>query len=183
MMTTSYYVFSTAIGAGGVAWSTTGITGVQLPEPDEARVRARLRRRFPDAVEQAPTVPIKAAIERMARLLDGHTSDDLADIELDLARLPEFARQVYVVARRIPPGETRTYGQLATELGDPLLARDVGQALARNPCPIIVPCHRVLAADGKLGGFSAAGGVATKQRLLEIEQANAAWQMPLLSPS
>jgi methylated-DNA-[protein]-cysteine S-methyltransferase len=179
MTTTSYCVFDTAIGAGGVAWNTTGVTGVQLPEPDAARVRARLRRRFPDAVERAPTAPIQAAIERIARLLDGDTSDDLADIELDLTRAPEFAQQVYAVARRIAPGETRTYGQVATELGDPLLARDVGQALARNPCPIIVPCHRVLAAGGKLGGFSAAGGVQTKQRLLAIERARIAWQLPL----
>jgi methylated-DNA-[protein]-cysteine S-methyltransferase len=94
--------------------------------------------------------------------------------------VPLFARQVYEVVRTIPPGQTLSYGQVATRLGEPRLAREVGQALARNPYPIVVPCQRVLAADGKLGGFSASGGVATKQRLLLIEQANVAWQMPLL---
>jgi methylated-DNA-[protein]-cysteine S-methyltransferase len=84
------------------------------------------------------------------------------------------------VARTIAAGETLTYGQIATRLGEPRLAREVGQALARNPFPIIVPCHRVLAAGGKLGGFSASGGVATKQRLLSIERANVAWQLPLM---
>jgi methylated-DNA-[protein]-cysteine S-methyltransferase len=178
-MTQHFWLFETAIGTGGVTWGEAGITGVQLPEMDVGHVRARLRRRFPDAVETTPPSAIQAAIERIVALLSGKQSDDLAGIELDLTRVPEFARQVYAVARRIPPGETRTYGQVAAELGDPLLARDVGQALARNPCPIIVPCHRVLAAGGKLGGFSAAGGVQTKQRLLAIEGANVPWQLPL----
>jgi methylated-DNA-[protein]-cysteine S-methyltransferase len=90
-----------------------------------------------------------------------------------------FEQRVYEVARTIPAGQTLTYGQIATRLGDRLLARDVGQALGRNQFPIVVPCHRVLAASGKLGGFSAPGGVATKQRLLEIEQANVSWQLSL----
>jgi methylated-DNA-[protein]-cysteine S-methyltransferase len=178
-MTHHFSLFQTAIGTGGVAWGDSGISGVQLPERDEGHVRARLRRRFAGAVESAPPPVIQAAIERIVGLLSGEHADDLAGIELDLTRVPEFAQQVYAVARRIPPGETRTYGQVATELGDPLLAREVGQALARNPCPIVVPCHRVLAAGGKLGGFSAAGGVQTKQRLLAIERANVAWQLPL----
>ena len=96
-----------------------------------------------------------------------------------MQRVPELAQRVYAVARTIRPGQTLTYGDIAKQLGDPLLARDVGQALARNPFPMIVPCHRVVAAGGKLGGFSAAGGVATKQRLLAIERAQVAWQLPL----
>jgi methylated-DNA-[protein]-cysteine S-methyltransferase len=178
-MTQHFWLFQTTIGTGGVTWGEAGITGVQLPETDVAHVRVRLRRRFPGVVETTPPPAIQAAIERIVALLSGERTDDLAGIELDLTRVPEFAREVYAVARRIRPGETRTYGQVATELGDPLLARDVGQALARNPFPIIVPCHRVLAAGGKLGGFSAAGGVQTKQRLLAIERANVAWQLPL----
>ena len=103
----------------------------------------------------------------------------LSRIRLDLEGVPSFERQVYEVARTIPAGETVTYGQIATRLGDSRAAREVGQALARNPFPIVVPCHRVVAAGGKLGGFSARGGLATKQRLLSIERANVSWQLPL----
>ncbi len=178
-MTSSYCLFETALGAGGVAWGEAGITGVQLPEPDARTIHARLRRRFPAATESRPTPDVQAAVEAMAALLRGEAVD-LSMVRLDMARVPEFARRVYGVARTIRAGETLTYGQIASRLGEPpQMARDVGQALARNPYPIIVPCHRVLAADGKLGGFSAAGGVATKQRLLDIEHANVAWQLPL----
>lgn len=181
-MTTSFSMFETTIGAGGIAWGDDGITGVQLPEPEAAQVRARLRRRFPDAREVAPPPAIGAVIERISALLRGEAAD-LSDVPLDTARVPEFARRVYAVAQTIPAGQTLTYGQIASRLGEPRMAREVGQALARNPYPIVVPCHRVLAAGGKLGGFSAAGGVATKQRLLSIERASAAWQLPLLPVS
>jgi methylated-DNA-[protein]-cysteine S-methyltransferase len=179
-MTSSFCIFETAIGAGGIAWRDSGITGVQLPEADAQRVRARLRRRFPGAIEAEPTAAVQEAIDRMAAVLRGE-GGDLRGIELDVQRVPEFARRVYEVARQIPAGETLTYGQIAARLGEPRMAREVGQALARNPYPLVVPCHRVLAAGGKLGGFSAAGGVATKQRLLEIERASVAWQLPLLA--
>jgi methylated-DNA-[protein]-cysteine S-methyltransferase len=179
-MTTSFMVFETALGAGGIAWGDGGITGVQLPEPDAERVRARLRRRFPGAREEdQPPNAIEQVIGRIKALLDGEKVD-LSGVELDLERVPEFARRVYAVARTIPAGETMTYGEIAKRLQEePQAAKDVGQALARNPYPIIVPCHRVVAAGGKLGGFSAAGGVATKQRLLDIEHAKAVWQLPL----
>ncbi len=126
-----------------------------------------------------PPPEIQLAIERIYTLLQGQSSD-LSGIRLDMERVPVFERRVYEVARTIAPGETLTYGQIAGRLGEPRLAREVGQALAHNPFPIIVPCHRVLAAGGKLGGFSASGGVATKQRLLSIERANVAWQLPLV---
>jgi methylated-DNA-[protein]-cysteine S-methyltransferase len=96
---------------------------------------------------------------------------DLSHVRIDLERVPEFNRRVYDVARTIGPGKTLSYGEIAERLGDRLLARDVGQALGQNPIPIIVPCHRVLAAGGKMGGFSAPGGAATKLRLLSIEGA------------
>jgi methylated-DNA-[protein]-cysteine S-methyltransferase len=96
---------------------------------------------------------------------------DLAHIAVDDSSVPDFNRRVYAVARKIPPGQTKSYGDIARALGDPLLARDVGQALGQNPTPIIVPCHRVLAANGKSGGFSAPGGVDTKMRVLTIEGA------------
>jgi methylated-DNA-[protein]-cysteine S-methyltransferase len=172
-------LFNTPIGTGAVVWSDSGIAGVQLPEGDPARVRARVRRRFPGLVEAAPPASIKQAIQSMCALLRGEAGD-LATVELDMERVPEFAQRVYEVARTVGPGETISYGQIASRLGEPHMAREVGQALARNPFPLVVPCHRVLAANGKLGGFSAAGGVATKQRLLEIERANVAWQLPLV---
>ena len=177
-MPLTYCVFDTAMGAGGIAWGERGVIGIQLPEPDPSRVRGRLRRRFPNSSESAPSGEIEQAIERIRALLSG-TPVDLTRVPLDMSAVDPFERRVYAVARTIPPGRTLTYGQIAARLGDRLLARDVGQALGRNPFPIVVPCHRVLAAGGKLGGFSAPGGIATKQRLLAIEQANVNWQLSL----
>jgi methylated-DNA-[protein]-cysteine S-methyltransferase len=133
---------------------------------------------LPGSRESAPPPDVEQAIERIRALLSG-SAVDLASVPLDMSAVNPFERRVYDVARTIPPGQTLTYGQIAARLGDPLLARDVGQALGRNPFPIVVPCHRVLAAGGKLGGFSAPGGVATKQRLLAIEQAHVSWQLSL----
>jgi methylated-DNA-[protein]-cysteine S-methyltransferase len=173
-----YCVFDTAIGSGGIAWGDRGVVGIQLPEPDRARVRERLRRRYPASLECAPSSEIEQAIERIRALLNG-SPVDLSSVPLDMSMLEPFERHVYTLARQIPPGQTLTYGQIAVQLGDARLARDVGQALGRNPFPIVVPCHRVLAAGGKLGGFSAPGGVATKRRLLAIERANVSWQLSL----
>ena len=114
--------------------------------------------------------PSSYAIARMVALLEG-AAIDLSDILLDLAEVSEFQRSVYAIAREIPPGRTLTYGDIARQLGDLALSREVGQALGRNPCPIIVPCHRVLAAGDRPGGFSANGGVETKLRMLAIEGA------------
>jgi len=172
-MKTSFTLFPTAIGHCGIAWGERGIVGLWLPETDERRTRARLLRRRPDAVESAPPPGVRAAIEKIVALLSGELRD-LADVALDLDAVPAFHRRVYAVARTIPPGRTLTYGEVASKLGDPRRAREVGQALARNPFPIVVPCHRVLAAHGRSGGFSAPGGVSTKLRLLEIEGARAA---------
>jgi methylated-DNA-[protein]-cysteine S-methyltransferase len=133
--------------------------------------RASIRRAFPGAVAAAPPATIAAAIADVARLLDGDPRD-LDAAELDMNSIPDFDRRVYHVARTIAPGATMTYGAIASALGEePMRARDVGQALARNPFAPIVPCHRVVAAGGRLGGYSAPGGVATKRRLLEVEGA------------
>jgi methylated-DNA-[protein]-cysteine S-methyltransferase len=177
-MSISSCVFDTPIGYGGIAWDDRGVVGLQLPEPDAARVRARLRRHHPSSREAAPPPEVEHAIEGIRALLGGR-SVDLSDVRLNMDTVEPFERRVYELARTIPAGQTLTYGQIATRLGDRLLARDVGQALGHNPFPIVVPCHRVLAANGKLGGFSAPGGVVTKQRLLEIEQANVNWQLSL----
>jgi methylated-DNA-[protein]-cysteine S-methyltransferase len=166
-----FALFDTPVGGCALVWAETGLIGVLLPEASDAATRARVRRRYPGAIEAEPTPAVQEVIGRIRALLGGARDDDLADIELDLAVVPEFNRGVYALARAIRPGCTRSYGELAADLGDPLLARAVGRALGENPFPIIIPCHRVLAAGARSGGFSAPGGTRTKLRLLEIERA------------
>jgi methylated-DNA-[protein]-cysteine S-methyltransferase len=167
---TSYTLFETAIGWAGLAWGDKGLVGAYLPEADRETARKSFLRRFPEAAEAAPTPMVEGTIAAIRALLTGEPAD-LTHVPIDLARVPEFNARVYEIARAIPPGETLTYGEIAVKLGDRLLARDVGAALGRNPWPIVVPCHRVTAAGGKLGGFSARGGVNTKVKLLAIEGA------------
>jgi methylated-DNA-[protein]-cysteine S-methyltransferase len=169
-MTNAFALFETAIGGCAIAWSGSGVLALQLPEADDDRTRARMVRRWPDAREEPPPPAVQHAVDGIVALLSG-TATDLSTVALDMERIPAFDRRVYEVARTIPPGETRTYGDVAARLGEPGAAREVGQALGRNPFAVIVPCHRVIAAGGKTGGFSATGGVTTKLRLLEIERA------------
>jgi len=143
---------------------------VWLPEQTDHLTRARVVRRFPQSLESTPPPFVQHAIEGIIALLEGEARD-LSDVPLDLDDVPEFHRKVYDAARTIKPGTTLSYGEIAARLGEPDSARAVGQALGRNPIPIIVPCHRVLAADGGTGGFSAPGGTSTKLRLLVIEGA------------
>ena len=107
--------------------------------------------------------------------------DHLSDLPLDMERIDPFRRKVYAIARGIPPGETLSYGAIAEKLGDKALARDVGEAMGKNPFPIVVPCHRVVAANGKLGGFSAPGGATTKLKMLAIEGAAVNGQQDLFA--
>jgi methylated-DNA-[protein]-cysteine S-methyltransferase len=165
-----FHLFATAIGDCGIVWNGRGVVGVQLPEKSERATRARIARRFPDAHEAAPPPDIARAIADIVALLAGERKD-LGAIAVDVDGLPEFDRRVYAIARAIPAGGTLSYGEIAAQLGDRQLAREVADALSRNPVPLIVPCHRVLAAGGKMGGFSAPGGVRTKLRLLSIEGA------------
>jgi methylated-DNA-[protein]-cysteine S-methyltransferase len=165
-----FSLFETAIDACAIAWGSRGIVGIQLPESDREGTRTRIARRFPDAIETRPPPGVDLAIRDIVRLLTGEARD-LTRIDLDMSGTPEFHRRVYAVARAIPPGATQTYGEVARRIGDPGAARAVGQALGRNPFPIVVPCHRVLAAGGRPGGFSANGGRLTKLRLLSIERA------------
>ena len=158
MPSSHYLPFDTAIGRCAVAWGPRGITRVWLPEARGA------------ATPGPVPADVLDAVQAMTALLDGEPRD-LSHIALDLDGVPDFHLTVYAVARAIPPGETLTYGEIAARLGDPQLARAVGQAMGANPCPIVVPCHRVLAAGGTLGGFSAPGGAATKERMLRIEGA------------
>jgi methylated-DNA-[protein]-cysteine S-methyltransferase len=165
-----FTLFDTPIGICGIEWGPRGINGVQLPMGSEEKTRARIRQRHGDIAEARPPAEVRHAVEAIVELLSGKPND-LSNVVLDLDGVPEFNRGVYEIARSIPPGKTMTYGDIARRLGGVELSRDVGQALGRNPCPIVVPCHRVLAAGGKPGGFSANGGVATKLKMLAIEGA------------
>lgn len=171
----SYHVFETAIGWAGIAWGLDGLIGAHLPERDAGIVRASFARRHPGVSAAALPESLTTVVEGIQALMRGEKVD-LSAAPLDLSRVPAFNAKVYAIARAIPAGETLTYGEVAEKLGDKLLARDVGAALGKNPWPIIVPCHRVTAAGGKLGGFSARGGAMTKLKLLEIEGAKAAGQ-------
>ncbi|MCC7105920.1 MAG: methylated-DNA--[protein]-cysteine S-methyltransferase [Chloroflexi bacterium] len=171
-------LFDTAIGRCGVVWSEAGLVSVHLPETDDGETRARIRRQFPEASEAVPPAEIRRAIDKIVALLRGEASD-LPRVTLDMEGIPPFHQRVYEVTRTIPPGTTLTYGEVAARLGVPGSARAVGQALGRNPFVIVIPCHRVVPAGGKLGGFSAAGGTATKRRLLSIEGAPVAGTLPL----
>jgi methylated-DNA-[protein]-cysteine S-methyltransferase len=166
----SFAIFDTAIGRCGIIWGARGINGVQLPMGSEEKTRSRIRQAHGELAEATPPPDVQSAIDGIVELLAGKPND-LSDVVLDLDGVPEFNRGVYDIARTIPPGKTMTYGDIARRLGGVELSRDVGQALGRNPCPIVVPCHRVLAAGGKPGGFSANGGVMTKLKMLAIEGA------------
>lgn len=168
MTTRGSTIFATGIGHCGVAWAERGVVGTQLPEGNEHRTRTRMRRRFPEAPETEPPPAVRIAVDGVVALLDGRCPD-LSTVGLDMTGIPDFDRRVYGIVRTIPPGKTLTYGDIAQLLGMPGSAQAVGQAMGRNPFPPLVPCHRVVAAGGKDGGFSANGGVATKRRMLVIE--------------
>ena len=164
-----YYIFETASGFCGIAWNDTGITRVQLPARNAETAERLILRRAPAAEPGVPTAMVTEAIAAMKRYFDGHETD-FSRLKLDLGEKDEFFKRVYAAARRVKWGHTTTYGALAKELGSgPETARDIGQAMAKNPIPLIIPCHRILAAGGKIGGFSAPGGTAAKRRMLELE--------------
>jgi methylated-DNA-[protein]-cysteine S-methyltransferase len=165
-----FTLFDTALGRCGIAWGERGIAAIELPGRDDAGTRRRLRRSVQGATEAAPPEDVAAAIEAIVRLFDGEPAD-LSAVVLDMDGVPEFHQRVYDVARAIPAGETLSYGEIAARLGEPGSAQAVGHALGRNPFPSVVPCHRVLAANGALHGFSAPGGLETKRRMLTIEGA------------
>lgn len=175
-----FAIFDTALGTCGVAWSPRGICGVQLPEADAAATHARIARRHSGAKESVPPPAVQRVIDAIIALLAGRPAQFDA-VALDLRGMPPFNQRVYEMTRAIAAGSTLSYGEIATQLGEPGAARAVGQALGQNPLPIIIPCHRVLAAGHRAGGFSAHGQVATKRRLLEIEGALAAETLPLFS--
>ncbi|WP_395699407.1 methylated-DNA--[protein]-cysteine S-methyltransferase [Aquabacterium sp.] len=163
-------VFDTAIGACGIAWGDEGICGAQLPHASAAGTRQRMRRRFPALAEREPPAEVAALIADIQAQLRGEPRD-LSATRLDWREVPAFHTRVYRIALGIRSGSTLTYGDIAQRLGEPGAARAVGQALGANPFAPIVPCHRVLAAGGRKGGFSAPGGTDTKLKMLLIENA------------
>jgi methylated-DNA-[protein]-cysteine S-methyltransferase len=155
--------FETALGRCGIRWSDSGIIGVLLPSATTSG---------PLVLPEPAVVPVdvRDAIEGIRAVLEGQRRD-LRDIPLDERGIDPFRRRVYAATRDVQPGALVTYGQIARAIGEPDAARDVGAALARNPTPVIVPCHRVVAANGALHGFSAPGGIETKRRMLQLEGA------------
>jgi methylated-DNA-[protein]-cysteine S-methyltransferase len=180
MATVGFTLFDTPIGRCGLAWGADGICDIELPGRTEQATRARLRRIGPDVREMAAPPEVQQAIQAITAMLSGLPAD-LSTIQLNMSAVPEFNRRVYELARTIPPGSTRTYGSIAAALGDPRLAREVGQALGHNPFPIVIPCHRVVAANGRPGGFSAPGGQHTKLRLLALEHTSPNGTLPLFA--
>jgi len=168
--TRGWSLFDTAIGPCALAWSDHAITGAQLPGASAGATRLRMRQRFPATDEAVPPPHAAAVIADIQALLRGEPRD-LSAAPLDFSGVPDFHQRVYRAALAIPPGRTLTYGAIALQLGEPGSARAVGQALGANPFAPIVPCHRVLAAGGRQGGFSAHGGAATKLKMLAIEGA------------
>ncbi|MEM9798033.1 MAG: methylated-DNA--[protein]-cysteine S-methyltransferase [Pseudomonadota bacterium] len=162
-------LFPTPIGACGLAWRGDVIIATRLPDRTPERTLRHLSSRT-GGTDGEPPQAIRAAIRAMTALLEGETPD-LSEIPCDMGAVDALDAAVYGATRAVPPGQTSTYGAIAAGLGDVRLARQVGQALGRNPLPILVPCHRILGADGRLVGFSASGGIETKLRMLEIEGA------------
>lgn len=168
-MQQQYRVFETAGGFCAIAWNGNGITRFQLPTHSAAATERNLRRRLPAAAPGTPPPEVAKVIAAAQRYFAGEQID-FTDVRVDLGAQEEFFRRIYEALRRVGWGRTTTYGTLAKELGaGPEAARDVGQAMAHNPVPLIIPCHRVLAAGGKVGGFSAPGGSTAKLRMLELE--------------
>ncbi|MBX3622688.1 MAG: methylated-DNA--[protein]-cysteine S-methyltransferase [Rhizobacter sp.] len=169
-MSAACTLFDTPIGRCGIAWGPAGLRAFQLPEPHDEGTLRRMARRGGPLPHGTPPPAVQDIMARVTALLHGEPVD-LRDVALDLDGIADFHRRVYAISREILAGQTRTYGEIAAEMGEPSAARAVGQALGANPFAIIVPCHRVLAAGGRSGGFSASGGVATKLRILLIERA------------
>jgi methylated-DNA-[protein]-cysteine S-methyltransferase len=162
-----YHLFETNLGFAGVAWNDTAIVRFRLPDPDGDKADKQFGAK---ATPHEPPPQIAAVVEQAKRYFDGERID-FTPIALDLSNVDPFRRSIYEALRKVGFGETVTYGELAKRVGanEPQAAQDVGVAMARNPVPLIIPCHRVLAAGGKIGGFSAPGRTQTKERMLALE--------------
>jgi methylated-DNA-[protein]-cysteine S-methyltransferase len=175
----AYYLFDTAIGRCGLAWSDAGLCAVQLPEADAQATERRLQRKHGASQESVPTAEVAACTEKMQAYFDG-AEVDFADVALDWSGVTAFNAEVYRLLRAVPYGRMLTYGEMAKRAGQPRGAQAIGAAMGSNPWPIVVPCHRVVAGSGRLGGFSAHGGNVLKRRLLLLEGATHEEEAPLL---
>ncbi|WP_274426630.1 methylated-DNA--[protein]-cysteine S-methyltransferase [Chelativorans sp. YIM 93263] len=165
-----HHVFETAFGFCGIVWSERGVCRFMLPVDAPAPAEEELTKRRSASSAATPSGEIAKTVAAVVRYFEGER-EDFAQTPVDLDGTPPFHQAIYRAARRLAYGETTTYGALATEAGFPKSAQETGVALGRNPIPLIIPCHRILAAGGKLGGFSAPGGTATKQKMLGLEGA------------
>ncbi len=172
-----YHLFDTALGICGIAWSGRGLMRLQLPERDRPATEARLRAH---STASAPSAAVKHLVVALQHYFVGRRCD-FSNVELDLGGVSPFHHTIYNVTRSLDWGQTTSYGDLALRAGSPGSARAVGQAMARNPIPVIIPCHRVLASRKKIGGFSAFGGAITKERLLMLEGISFVAEAPLLA--
>lgn len=175
MAAPSSFIFETSLGFFGICWNAAGLTRLVLPEPDAAAALRRLAGRSggetPALANEADLPPgVASTVDAIRRYAAGETVD-FSEVEIDLAAIDDFRAAIYAAARALPQGVAVTYGELAQRAGYPGMARETGVALGRNPVPLVIPCHRIVAAGGKLGGFSAPGGSATKARLLAHERA------------
>jgi methylated-DNA-[protein]-cysteine S-methyltransferase len=174
-----YCLVDSDIGAIGLAWSEKGVTRLQLPEADCAATERRLQRLLGRAQASDPPASVRRLVGTLQRYCAGGVVD-FATVVLDLAGVSGFAQRVYAAARTIPWGRTASYGELARAMNAPGAARAVGRALGHNPVAIIIPCHRVLAGGGRIGGFSAFGGTSAKRRLLGLEGVGGETEPPLV---
>ncbi len=167
-----YHLFDSAIGICGIGWNEHAVVRFQLPDTEGCDTEGKLKRRSPDARRSDGELPtfVQNAVTELRRYFAGE-KPDFSLIPVDVGHVGEFRRRIYDELRGIGFGETVTYGDLAKRIGEagPEAARGVGQAMGSNPVPVIIPCHRVLAAGNKIGGFSAPGGTATKEKLLALE--------------
>jgi methylated-DNA-[protein]-cysteine S-methyltransferase len=167
---TGHIVFETALGFFGLAWSDAGLTRLCLPQKSREAVERRLLRLdgLPPASEADRPRWVEELIASIRAYAAGETVDFSA-VPVDLAGVDDFRRAIYETARKLAFGDTTTYGELAKRAGHAGLARETGAALGANPVPLVIPCHRILAAGGRIGGFSAPGGSAAKERMLGLE--------------
>ncbi|MCA0278739.1 MAG: methylated-DNA--[protein]-cysteine S-methyltransferase [Proteobacteria bacterium] len=164
-------VFETALGFMALAWSETGLKRLCLPEKTHAAAERRLLRLAGEVdISSGRAVPewVALLIADIRRYAEGEDVD-FTSVPVDLSGVDDFRLDIYAAARALRYGETTTYGGLAEKSGHKGLFRETGAALGANPVPLVIPCHRILAAGGKIGGFSATGGSATKERMLELE--------------
>lgn len=165
-------LFPTAFGTCGIAWNDTGLTGFQLPEETETLTDQHIATK---ACSLPATEPLPEWVQQVILRVQQHLQGQLQDFsgtKLDWSRVTDFQEAVYLHAQAIKPGFKKSYGEIARlmAMGNEA-ARAVGVALATNPWPLIVPCHRVVSVSDKMTGFSAPGGVRTKTRLLALEGA------------